>query len=118
MRDVFPAINAAAVSLAERPCESGVQYTPCARKIIDERYEDVTAPTRSNRKDNESIHVWVSKCVRSAFKTVKRHYGFSTDHDTLIFLITEEYNRIEKAAHSAGTETDGKIEQVNCDFIT
>lgn len=116
MRDIFPAINAAAVSLAERSCESGVQYTPCARKIIGERFGGTTALARQGRKDNESIHVWVSKCIKDAFASVKQHYGFSTDHDTLIFLVNNENKRIKEAAHSDGADMDGKTKYIDNNF--
>ncbi len=74
LRDEFPVMGAAAVSLAERPHESGVQYTYEARKIIDERYLGLKGSESAKRKDNERIGVWVSEAVKSAFLTVQQAF--------------------------------------------
>lgn len=39
LRDEFPAANAAGVSLAERPEESGVTYTADARRYIRDKFK-------------------------------------------------------------------------------
>lgn len=115
MKAEFPVANAAGVSLAERPLESGVTYTAEARKLIKEicGYE----PKKDTRKDRATLHCWLPEGTKKAFIEAKTKRGFVTDHDYIIFLIMQDIARIKKAACSVGAETNGK-ENISNSIIT
>ena len=113
MKAEFPVANAAGVSLAERPLESGVTYTSDARKLIKEICG--FSEKKEGRKDKATLHCWLPEGVKQAFINAKTKRGFITDHDYVVFLIMQDIARIEKAARSGGTEQSGK-ENI-CNFI-
>lgn len=98
MKAEFPVMNSAGISLAERPLESGVTYTSDAKKLIKE----ICGFTEKKevRKDKATLHCWLPEGVKQAFINAKTKRGFVTDHDYVIFLIMQDIERIEKAAHS------------------
>lgn len=98
MRAEFPVANAAGISLAERPLESGVTYTSDAKKLIKEICG--FAEKKEVRKDKATLHCWLPEGVKQAFINAKTKRGFVTDHDYVIFLIMQDIARIEKAARS------------------
>lgn len=102
----FPAANAAGVSLAERPDESGVTYTADARRYIKDRF-GITKKTE-HRKDSARISAWLSETVKDIFEKAKEKRGFITDKDYIVWLIMNDMALIEKAARSGGTEQSGK----------
>ncbi len=106
MKTEFPVANAAGVSLAERPLESGITYTAEAKKFVKELcgYKD----DKKGRKDQASLHCWLPEGTKKAFIEAKAKRGFVTDHDYIIFLIMQDIARIKKAACSVGAETNGK----------
>lgn len=99
MREDFPAANAAGISLAERPFESGVTYTAEAKKRVREicGYSE----KKDGRKDRASVHCWLPEGVKKAFIDAKAKRGFLTDHDYIVFLIMQDIARIEKAKEEA-----------------
>ncbi len=115
MKAEFPVANAAGVSLAERPLESGVTYTSEARKLIKEicGYE----PKKDKRKDSATLHCWLPEGTKKAFIEAKTKRGFVTDHDYIIFLIMQDIARIEKAARSGGREQSG-LDKIGTFIIT
>lgn len=106
LKTEFPAANAAGVSLAERPEESGVTYTAEARSYINGIFG--ITKKQENRKSNKRLSCWVPESVKEVFETSKVMRGFNTDHDYIIFLIMQDRAVIEKAARSGGTEQSGK----------
>ena len=113
MKSEFPVANAAGISLAERPLESGVTYTAEAKRLIKEicGFTD----KKAGRKDKATLHCWLPEGVKQAFINAKEKRGFVTDHDYIVFLIMQDIARIEKAARSGGTEQSGK--KNNCNSI-
>jgi hypothetical protein len=119
----FPACSKAAVSLAERPKETGVQFTPEARKtaqallnstpdgdkavvaINDHRYGKV-----ENRKNGRKTTVWLDDETRTWLETE----AYLTDScvGELIRMILRK--AIENAASDAGTSEAAKVERTDC----
>ena len=61
----FPACSKAAVSLAERPKESGVQFTPEARNVAQERFKSTGQAVRTeNRTNGRKTTVWLDEEMR------------------------------------------------------
>ena len=106
LKTEFPAANAAGVSLAERPEESGVTYTSDARRFIKDRFGIVKK--NENRKDREHLTCWLPETVKNIFEDTKKKRGFLTNKDYVVFLIMQDSAIIEKAARSGGTEQGGK----------
>ena len=106
LREEFPAANAAGVSLAERPEESGITYTAEARRFIKDRFKLERKP--DHRKETAHLTCWMPESVRKVFEKAKAIRGFITNHDYIIFLIMQDMAVIEKAARSGGTEQGGK----------
>lgn len=111
LKTEFPKANAAGVSLAERPNESGVTYTSEARRFIKRQFGE---PERQDhRRDKEHLTCWLPDRVKRAFVIAKEKRGFLTNHDYIIFLIMQDMARIEKAARSGGTEQGGEEKCIN-----
>lgn len=106
LKEEFPAANAAGVSLAERPDESGVTYTADARRYIRDRFGIVKKT--EHRKDSAHLSAWLPEAVKEVFKTAKEKRGFAKDKEYIIFLIMNDMALIEKAARSGGTEQSGR----------
>ena len=113
LSEKFPVINAQIISYAERPRDSGITYTTEARREIDSLCNPLTVPKKAERKSPEHLSVWLPKGFLEVLNTNKKVRGFNTAHDYIIFLIDEDKKSIEKAAQSAGTEPDGKIDCCN-----
>lgn len=93
----FPACSRAAVSLAERSKESGVEFTAEARKVAQELFKQ---PRRAeNRKDGNKTTVWLDDELREWVET--RAYMESIPVGELIRRIIREAK--ESAASDAGT---------------
>ena len=103
----FPACSKAAVSLAERSKESGVQFTPEARKIArralnsttgtEERTEECR-PYTENRKNPNKTTVWLDDETRIWLE--ERAYMEDSSVGAVIRAILAE---AKKAASDAGT---------------
>lgn len=63
----FPACSKAAVSLAERPKETGVQFTPEARKVAQGLLN--SARRAENRKNPNKTTVWLDDDMRIWLET-------------------------------------------------
>jgi hypothetical protein len=111
LRDEFPAANAAGVSLAERPEESGVTYTSDARRYIRDKFKIPQKAER--RKDNAHLTCWLPDAVKEVFKISKEKRGFAHDKDYIVFLIMNDMALIEKAARSVGAEQGGIEKDIN-----
>lgn len=98
----FPACSKAAVSLAERSKESGVEFTAEARKAAQEL---LNQPRRAeNRKDGNKTTVWLDDDLREWVET--RAYMESIPVGEFIRRIIREAK--ESAASDAGsTEAAG-----------
>lgn len=93
----FPACSKAAVSLAERSKESGVEFTAEARKAAQEL---LNQPRRAeNRKDGNKTTVWLDDDLREWVET--RAYMESIPVGEFIRRIIREAK--ESAASDAGT---------------
>lgn len=93
----FPACSKAAVSLAERSKESGVEFTAEARKVAQKL---LNRPTRAeNRKDGNKTTVWLDDELREWVET--RAYMEDIPVGELIRRILREAK--ESAASDAGT---------------
>lgn len=111
LKTEFPAANAAGVSLAERPEESGVTYTADAKRYIKEQFG--IAKKTEHRKDSAHLSAWVPDAVKEAFKKAKEKRGFIHDKDYIVWLIMTDMALIEKTARSGGTEQGGKEKYIN-----
>lgn len=61
----FPACSPTAVSLAERPKETGVQFTPEARNVAQELFKSTGQAVKTeNRKNGRKTTVWLDEEMR------------------------------------------------------
>lgn len=111
LREEFPAANAAGVSLAERPEESGVTYTAEARRFIKDRFKLERKP--EHRKDSAHLSVWFSEKLMEGLMMAKEKRGFNTIKAYIEHLVMDDIALIEKAARSGGTEQGGKENKCN-----
>lgn len=91
LKDAFPAINKAAVSLAERSDISGVNYTTECRNTIKGRFTPVKP--KDSRQGQKHTSAWFSNDVYGMLESLKDLYGLCAK-DVLTRLIREEYERI------------------------
>lgn len=111
LREEFPKANAAGISFAERPDESGITYTTEARQFIKDRFGVTKKP--EHRKSSARISCWVTEAEKEIFRASKEKRGYCTDHDYFVFLINQDSEIIEKAARSVGAEQGGKEKYIN-----
>lgn len=95
----FPACSKAAVSLAERPKDSGVQFTPEARNVARGLLN--SPRRRENRKNANKTTVWLDDETRIWCET--RAYMEDLPVGELIRRILRNAMKKEKAATDAGT---------------
>ena len=100
----FPACSKAAVSLAERSKESGVEFTAEARKAAQELLN--TGRARENRANPNKTTVWLDDETRIWLE--ERAYMEDTSVGALIRAILGE---AKKAASDAGTSGAAQREE-------
>lgn len=111
MKPFYPALTKAAVSVAVRPGESGVQFTTDAKKTACAAFGLVEQGVlrRSNRKKPFRITVWLTKERREFLDWALRNYRHETMTDLIGFLIDSEMTISgykENAANGAATSDD------------
>lgn len=102
----FSACSKTAVSLAERPKESGVQFTPEARKAA----QGLLKSTRrqENRVNGNKTTVWLDDELREWVQTQAYLEGISVGQllRRIIWMAKQDYNILQNPWDSFG-ESDG-----------
>lgn len=91
LKDAYPAITGAAVSLAERSPISGVDYTDDCKRLIKGRFLGVKPKDR--REGQTHTSVWLPNSVSDMAARLKAHYNLNL-RGLLCRLIEEDYYRL------------------------
>lgn len=105
MREYYPRMSKAAISLAENSEATGITYTRGARRDV----EAVTGYTRDNRRCPIRIQCRLTEADRDEFNAAREIMGHDTVNEAVICAI-HWYIRTAKKVAAAGPDTarDGK----------
>lgn len=83
---VLPKSSATAISLACRPSETGVTFTPTGNKLLAALL-GVVRPRRDNRRCPVRIQARLTKADAEAFNRARRVLGHRTVNDALVYAL-------------------------------
>lgn len=108
MKPAFPAISKAAVSLAMRPAETGVTFTPSANKTVAV-VTGYARPRQEKRRCPVRIQARVTEAQARAFNAARAAMGHATVNDALVYALMQYIAEAKKkAAANSATVRDGK----------
>lgn len=114
LKPQFPRISLAAVSLAERPSESGITYTREAVSALNVLTDAQRPRTTDNRQCPIRIQARLTKADSEALNSARRLMGHDTVNDALVYAIhwyIRTANR--KAAAGSSATHDGTTKHTN-----
>lgn len=110
----FPRMSATAVSLAERPSESGLTYIKEAVAVLDVLAGVVRLRKPDRRRCPIRIQARLTKADAAAFNSARRVMGHATTNDALVYAIKWYIAQSKKrAAVDADTYHDGTVIHTN-----
>lgn len=107
MKPAFPAISKAAISLAMRPSETGVTFTPSANKTVA-AVTGYARPRQERRRCPVRIQGRITEAQARAFNAARAAMGHTTINDALVYALTQYIAEAKKrAAANSATVRDG-----------
>lgn len=111
MQSAFPGASKMTVSIAMRPSETGVTFTPSANKVIAALTGYSLTPKRETRKCPERIQCRITRRERTELLEAMKVMGHDTINDAVVCSLRwyiRTAKSAKKAAAGPGTAHDGK----------
>lgn len=108
MQAAFPGASKMTVSVALRPSETGVTFTPSANKVIAALTGYTIPRKRETRRCPVRIQARVTEAQARALNAAKAVMGHATINDALVYALTQYIAEAKKrAAANSTTVRDG-----------
>lgn len=108
MRCAFPKTSKAALSLAQRPTETGISFTAAANRVLA-AVLGVQAPRRDRRRCPVRVQARLTEADARALNAARKVMGHATVNDALVYAVKWYVAEAKKrAAVDAATSHDGR----------